>query len=121
MKITAAFFIVLSLIANSAKSETINSPSGTASELVADILYVNGGIWTGIKGVADASVMAVTDGVITYVGDGKGLNFTASETVSLDGHFIMPGFIDNHVHFFEGGYGLASVDLRNAHQPTDGF
>ena len=26
---------------------------------------------------------------------------------------IVPGFIDNHVHFLEGGYYLANIDLRN--------
>jgi len=31
----------------------------------------------------------------------------------------MPGFIDNHVHFLDGGAALASVDLRDAATPEE--
>jgi predicted amidohydrolase YtcJ len=27
---------------------------------------------------------------------------------------LVPGFIDNHVHFLDGGYYLANIDLREA-------
>ncbi|MDH5621972.1 MAG: amidohydrolase [Gammaproteobacteria bacterium] len=92
--------------------------SGTP-EFAADTLYTNGVIWTGQKGAPDASVMAVKDGVVTYVGDGQGVRIAAQETVDFGGHFVMPGFIDNHVHFLDGGAGLASVDLRDAATPEE--
>jgi predicted amidohydrolase YtcJ len=82
-----------------------------------DIAYVNGVIWTGVDGQLDASAMAITDGRITYVGDGKPPR--ARDTVDLEGRFVMPGFIDNHVHFLDGGAALASVDLRDAATPEE--
>ncbi len=34
--------------------------------------------------------------------------------VDLHGEMLVPGFIDNHVHFLDGGYYLANIDLREA-------
>ena len=84
----------------------------------ADTLYVNGVIWTG-AGLPDAAVLAVKDGAVTYVGDGAAVRIAARETVDLEGRFVMPGFVDNHVHFLEGGAALASVDLRDAATPEE--
>ncbi len=91
----------------------------TRAEQPADTLYVNGVIWTGVKGAQDAAVLAVKDGIVTYAGDGETVRIAAQETVDLDGRFVMPGFIDNHVHFLDGGAGLASVDLRDAATPEE--
>jgi hypothetical protein len=91
----------------------------SAPEIAADTLYTNGVIWTGKAAAPDASVMAIKDGVITYVGDGKTVRIAAKENVDLDSRFVMPGFIDSHVHFFDGGAGLASVDLRDAKTPGE--
>lgn len=90
---------------------------GGAPEKAVDTLYVNGVIWTGAKGTPDAAVMAIKDGIISYVGDGEAVRIEAKETVDLEGRFVMPGFIDNHVHFLDGGVSLASVDLRDAATP----
>jgi predicted amidohydrolase YtcJ len=82
-----------------------------------DIAYVNGVVWTGVDGQADASAMAISNGRITYVGNGAPPR--ARQTIDLEGRFVMPGFIDNHVHFLQGGAGLASVDLRDAATPQE--
>jgi predicted amidohydrolase YtcJ len=84
-----------------------------------DTLYTNGVIWTGVDGAPDAVNIAVRNGKITAVGGAEGLHVTATETIDLQGRFIMPGFIDNHVHFFEGGAALASVELRDAATPEE--
>jgi predicted amidohydrolase YtcJ len=34
------------------------------------------------------------------------------------GAFIVPGFIDSHIHFLAGGLGLSSVQLRDASSPA---
>jgi predicted amidohydrolase YtcJ len=34
--------------------------------------------------------------------------------VDLAGQFVVPGFIDTHIHFLDGGFRLASVQLRDA-------
>ncbi len=93
--------------------------TGPSTALEPATLYTNGTIWTGVKGAQDASVMVVKDGVLTYVGDGANIRVAATETVDLNGRFVMPGFIDNHVHFYDGGMGLASVDLRDAATPQE--
>ncbi len=84
-----------------------------------ETLYVNGVIWTGVTGQADASVLAVKDGEIVYVGNKVPPALNADSTVDLDGHFVMSGFMDNHVHFMEGGAALASVDLRTVATPVE--
>jgi predicted amidohydrolase YtcJ len=82
--------------------------------VIVDRLYTNGVIWTGVAGARDASVLGLREGVIVYVGDGTDVEFGEAPATDLDGRFVMPGFIDNHVHFFSGGAALASVDLRDA-------
>ena len=82
--------------------------------VVADTLYVNGTVWTGVADQEDATQLAVKDGQVVYVGDGFLTKVIGAEQVDLQGQFMMPGFIDNHVHFFDGGAALASVELRDA-------
>jgi len=80
-------------------------------------LYVNGVIWTGVGGAPDASVIAIDDGRIAYIGTDVPPRFQGQTQIDLKGQFLMPGFMDNHVHFMEGGAALASVDLRDAASP----
>ncbi|MBN2012885.1 amidohydrolase [candidate division KSB1 bacterium] len=49
------------------------------------------------------------------------LQHVDSQTVKIDAHgrLVLPGFIDSHVHFLEGGHRLASVQLRNAKTPEE--
>lgn len=84
-----------------------------------DALYVNGVIWTGVADAPDASVMGVKDGVVAFVGDTTPADAAAADVVDLHGRFVMTGFIDNHVHFLDGGAALASVDLRDAATPEE--
>ena len=39
--------------------------------------------------------------------------------IDATGRFIVPGFIDSHVHFLDGGFKLASVQLRDADSPEE--
>ncbi len=117
MKTTIALLVAVMLSACGAEDGT--SRDAVGAEPATDTLYVNGSIWTGVEGAPDAAVMAVENGVVTYVGNGEAAPVSAKETVDLEGRFVMPGFIDNHVHFLEGGAGLASVDLRDAATPEE--
>lgn len=88
----------------------------------ADVIYSNATVWTGKTSSPNASAVAIKGSTIMAVSSSKKLaSITGSKTqlVDLNGSFIMPGFIDNHVHFFEGGFALASVDLRSANSPTE--
>ena len=77
----------------------------------ADILYYNASIWTGDSSNPQASVIAIKDHKILYVGSNKD-SIDAAEKIDLKGQFMTPGFIDNHTHFLLGGFALSSVQLK---------
>jgi predicted amidohydrolase YtcJ len=86
----------------------------------ADVVLTGGRVWTGTG--TEATAMAVRDGRIVAVGDDatiERLVGNATERVALDGRFVVPGFMDNHTHFIEGGFELASVQLRDAATPAE--
>lgn len=117
MKPAILFIAALVLTGCGANSDSGAPVATQTDDPRADTLYTNATIWTGTPGAPDASVMVVDDGVITYVGDGRTVRIAAKEVIDLQGRFVMPGFIDNHVHFIEGGAALASVELRDATTP----
>lgn len=79
----------------------------------ADVVYIHAKIWTGDSSQPAASVLAIKNGVIVYVGDDAAA-VTASSTVDVEGKLLLPGFTDNHTHFLSAGYGLSSVKLKDA-------
>ncbi|MFB0516304.1 MAG: amidohydrolase [Candidatus Neomarinimicrobiota bacterium] len=83
----------------------------------ADVIYLNGSIWTGVAGAIRAEALAVQDEEIMAVGSITEINSLQgpqTKVVDLQGGFVVPGLIDNHTHFISGGQQLASVDLRDA-------
>jgi predicted amidohydrolase YtcJ len=42
-----------------------------------------------------------------------------TRVIDLDGKLALPGFIDDHTHFIDGGFQLLSVDLRDARTPQE--
>lgn len=83
----------------------------------ADLILTNGNIWTGNSAQPHATAIAIVGNKIAAVGDnGVIATFTGAKTkfIDLNGKFAVPGFIDNHTHFFMGGFHLLSVDLRDA-------
>jgi hypothetical protein len=87
---------------------------------VADRIYFDANIWTGDSSNPEAKAIAIKDSLILYVGNDY-QEYTGSQTtlVDLHGEMIVPGFIDNHVHFLDGGYYLANIDLREAKSKAD--
>jgi len=81
-----------------------------------DKVYYNGIIWTGEPNNASATALVVNGEEILFVGeDSEALSMATANTEKIDllGHFVTPGFIDNHVHFMSGGFQLSSVNLRD--------
>jgi predicted amidohydrolase YtcJ len=80
------------------------------------LLLVNGVVWTGNPAQPEAEAVAITGGLIAGVGSTAELTarYPAAERLDLGGRFVTPGFIDTHVHFVDGGFRLASVQLRDA-------
>ncbi len=81
---------------------------------VADRIYLNAKIWTGDSANPSAKAIAIRDSLILYVGDDY-QSYVGSHTElrDLGGKMLVPGFIDNHTHFLEGGYFLANINLRD--------
>jgi predicted amidohydrolase YtcJ len=86
------------------------------------LAVVNARIWTGDTRRPWADGMAISGDRITTVGSSAEVRKLAtSSTRIIDAHGMMvaPGFIDAHVHFLDGGFGLASVQLRDAKTPQE--
>lgn len=110
---------LVAVLVGACSRDRVRAPQEQGSAYDVDTLYTNGTIWIGADAPADANVFAVKDGHITFVGDAIPDDLTAEKIVDLENRFTMAGFIDNHVHFFDGGAGLASVDLRDASTPEE--
>jgi predicted amidohydrolase YtcJ len=89
----------------------------------ADIVIVNGVVWTGASsGNPVPGAVAITGGRIVAVGDSAQVARHAgggTEVLDARGGLVMPGFADGHTHFIDGGFQLASVDLRDAATPAE--
>lgn len=88
----------------------------------AEMIITNASIWTGNEKQPRAEAMAVAGDSIIAVGTTKEImkyKGPDSEVSDLEGKFIVPGFIDSHVHFYMGGSNLASVQLRDASTPEE--
>lgn len=83
---------------------------------MADLILINGAIHTLDPAQPRAEAVAIRDGRILKVGpvaDVRGLAGKETQTIDLGGSFVLPGFIDSHTHFLNGGFSLASVQLRD--------
>lgn len=92
-----------------------------ASSRPAD-LVIYGRVWTGdlLKPWADA--VAVAGDRVVAVGDSAAvarLIGAGSRVIDNGKAMVTPGFMDGHLHFTDGGFQLASVDLRPANSPAE--
>lgn len=86
----------------------------------ADLVLVNGKIWTVNDRQPEAEAVACLNGRIVAVGANEAIRKWAgpvTKIIDLRGRRVVPGFNDAHVHFLDGGAGLASVQLRDARSP----
>ena len=92
----------------------------------ADLVLLHGKIWTGepateagtqkgpaspVEAVAVANgrflAVGTDDEIRAYVGPG-------TRVIHLQGRLAVPGLIDSHVHFVDGGFQLLRIDLKDA-------
>jgi predicted amidohydrolase YtcJ len=88
----------------------------------ADLVLLNGRIWTVNEKQLEAEAVAVIGNRIAAVGSiGEIRKWIGAQTrvIDLAGGRVVPGFNDAHVHFLDGGAGLASVQLRDAASPEE--
>lgn len=83
----------------------------------ADLILTHGRFWTGSPSQPWAEAIAIRGERIIAVGNDAEIARLASpatRAIDLAGKLALPGFIDNHTHFISGGFGLLSVQLRDA-------
>ncbi len=89
----------------------------------ADIMITGGLVWTGVSsGGPQRGAVAIARGKILAVGDSAELARYVgprTEVVRADGGLVLPGLADAHTHFTDGGFQLASLDLRDAATPQE--
>src|SRR5437899_2686288 len=111
---------------------TVASLSSAQSQSPADVIFVNGDIYTGTGNVAAVTrngtlppfksnipqrsvrALAVSAGKIIAVGSNdeiQKLKGPKTQVIDLGGHFVMPGFNDAHVHLGSGGFEKLNVNL----------
>ena len=82
-----------------------------------DLILRHGKIWTVDRALPEAEAVVLRNGRILAVGaDSMAMSFVASaeRVIDLGGRRVLPGFIDDHAHFMDGGFQLQNVDLRDA-------
>ena len=83
----------------------------------ADLIIFNAKVWTVDPAHPRAEAVAVIGERIAAVGSNSEIRrWIGPRTQVLDAHgkTAMPGFIDAHVHFSDGGFSLSSVKLKDA-------
>ncbi len=83
----------------------------------AEMILTNGRFWTGTENAPWAEAVAIRGERLIAVGsraEVEKLASSSTRTFDLGGKLALPGFIDSHTHFIDGGFQLLSVDLRDA-------
>lgn len=83
----------------------------------ADLVLINGKIWTVDQNMPVVEAVAVWNGQILAVGsvrEIKKLIGDGTKVIDLEGKLVLPGFNDSHTHFVNGGFHLMGVDLKDA-------
>lgn len=117
MKNTFSLFVLLYTVIIIALSFNNNSMAQSMRKA-----FINGKVYT-VNDKQPLAEAVVTDGnKIIFVGsDDEAQKFidTSTEVIDLNGKLMLPGFIDNHVHFVTGGFYLLGIDLRPANSTAE--
>jgi predicted amidohydrolase YtcJ len=102
-------------------SRTDSVPQPMTASGPITLALVNARVWTGDRAAPWAEALAVSGEQLAAVGTNDDVRKLAMAVTPIDagGRLVLPGFIDTHVHLFEGGIRLASVQLRDARTRDD--
>src|SRR5262249_2126409 len=92
---------------------TSDPPQTTA----ADVILVNGKVWTVNKAQPEVEALPVWHERILAAGstaDVKKLAGPSTRTIDLHGRRVVPGLYDSHIHLLGGGLQLSRVTLKDA-------
>ena len=84
--------------------------------------FINGKIYTVNDKLTIAEAVLIEANKIVFVGSNNDmlkLIDAATNVIDLKGKLMLPGFIDNHVHFITGGFYLLGIDLRPANSTKE--
>lgn len=101
------------LMVGAAASSVFAQEGGVA----ADVIVIHGKIYTVNRAEPWAEAVAIKNGRIVAVGkndDVLKLRGQGTKTIDAQGHLVLPGFGDAHVHFMEGSMTLMGVKLDDA-------
>jgi predicted amidohydrolase YtcJ len=90
--------------------------------ILAAVILTNGKIWTGDPQRPWAEAVAIEGNRIAAVGSSADIAKLApagARIIHLNGRLAVPGLIDNHTHFIDGGFELSRVQLRDAATPKE--
>ena len=88
----------------------------------ADLILTKAKFWTGSSTQPLVNAIAIKGNRIAAAGNESDiLKWRGEKTLLLElsGRLVIPGFIDNHTHFLNGGFQLRSVNLRPARNEKD--
>lgn len=109
------YILVLSFFISMAFTMISNPPSNKKA-------FINGKVYTVNDKQPLAEAVLIEGNKIKYVGtteEVKKLIDASTEIIDLNGKLMLPGFIDDHVHFTSGGFYLQGIDLRPAKSTTE--
>jgi predicted amidohydrolase YtcJ len=79
----------------------------------ADLIVYNANIYTVDSNNEKASSFAVKDGKFIYVGDDTVISkYSSSNIINAEGLPLYPGFNDSHAHFYNLGFFVNQVDIK---------
>jgi hypothetical protein len=117
--ITAA---ATTILLTGAMPDSLSSTPDRANQAgqAATLAVVNARVWTGDPRRSWADAIAVDGERIAAVGSSAEImKLSAARVIDAKGMMVAPGFIDSHIHFIIGGFGLSSVQLRDAKTPAE--
>ncbi len=88
----------------------------------ADLVFVNGPVYTVDQTRSRARAVAVTGGRISAVGDDEEIRQHVgphTEVIDLNGRLLLPGFQDSHIHPVASGVDMLQCDLTSAYALAD--
>ena len=83
----------------------------------ADLIVVNGRVYTVNERQPWAEAVAIRDGKVLAAGSTAEIELyrgSSTKTIDAKGHLVLPGFTDCHNHFLDGSLSLLRVNLDDA-------
>src|SRR4029450_11596889 len=114
-----AYILLVFLIGGSACSRADSQPERSSMSDPITLAVVNARVWTSDRAAPWAEALAVSGERLVAVGTSDDVRRLATGVTPVDagGRLVVPGFIDTHVHFLEGGLRLAARRRRGGQAP----